>query len=236
MRIDPRSCTLLKGVVGSTAYGLNHAGSDLDYRGVYAVPTQHLLGLDAPELEKAVEFKNPDTQYYEALHYCRLALKSNPSILELLWLENYNVRTKAGDELVKIRNAFPTARLVKAAYLGYAEQQFSRLLKDDRLEKRAKNARHFLRLLRQGAGLYRTGQLVVRLPDAEEVRYFGNRIANGDLEVASKAMQAAQITFSANSALPKSPDKEAINEWLLGVRNGLFHYTNEDFAGNLGKP
>jgi predicted nucleotidyltransferase len=236
MRTDPRSCTLLKGVVGSTAYGLNHAESDTDFIGLYAVPAQRLLGLDLPDLEKAVEYKNPDTKFYEALHYCRLALKSNPSILELMWLESYNVRTKAGDELIKIRDAFPTQKYVRAAYLGYADQQYSKLLKDERLVKRAKNARHFIRLLRQGSQLYRTGELVVRLPNPEEVRDLGRKIAHGDLDVAKLEMKAAQTVFNANSALPENPDRERINNWLLGVRNGLFQYRHSDFAEDLGKP
>ncbi len=230
MRVDPRSCTLLKGVVGSTAYGLNHAGSDVDYRGVYAAPTQLLLGVDAPNLEQAMEFKNPDTAYYEALHFCRLAMKSNPSILELLWLDVYNVRTKAGDELVAIRDAFPTAKLVKAAYLGYAEQQYSKLMKDPREEKRAKNARHFLRLLQQGAELYITGKLTVKLANAEDVTFYGRLIAQGNLDYAAAAMRDAEIRFSTRSALPNQPDKKLINEWLLGVRNGLFKYSDSDPA------
>lgn len=36
---------LLKGVVGSTAYGLNHENSDVDYMGVFAAPTSEVLGL-----------------------------------------------------------------------------------------------------------------------------------------------------------------------------------------------
>lgn len=236
MRTDPRSCTLLKGVVGSTAYGLNHEESDTDYLGLYAVPTINLLGLDLPDLERAVEYKNPDTKYYEVLHYCRLAMKSNPSILELLWLQHYNVRTKAGDALIKIRDAFPTSSYVRAAYLGYATQQYAKLLKDDRLAKRAKNARHFIRLLRQGSQLYRTGELVVRLPNPEEVKDLGRKIAHGDLDVAKLEMAEATTVFNANSALPEKPDREKVNNWLLGVRNGLFKYSDSDFASNLEKP
>lgn len=233
MRVDPRSCTLLKGVVGSTAYGLNHAGSDLDYRGIYAVPTRLLLGIDSPDLEKAVEYKNPDTAFYEAKHFCKLAMKSNPSILELLWLDSYNVRTKAGDELIKIRDAFPTARGIKGSYLNYAESQYGKLLKDERIEKRAKNARHYLRLLQQGAELYKTGTLKVKLVNANDIKFYGQLIAEGNLEVAKKALEVAHKKFSAVSALPDNPNKEAINEWLLGVRDGLFKYSDSDFAENL---
>jgi uncharacterized protein len=213
---------LIRGVVGSTAYGLNHEGSDVDYLGLYAVDTQQLLGLDLPDLEKAVEYKNPDTKYYEALHYCRLALKSNPSILELMWLNEYDVMTSAGEALISIRVAFATQQYVKAAYLGYANQQYDKLLKDKRFEKRAKNARHFMRLLRQGADLYRTGELQVRLDRPDVITDFGDLIADGHLNIAKRAMEIAEETFAKPSALPETPNREAVNDWLLGVRNGLF--------------
>lgn len=213
---------LLRGVVGSTAYGLNHELSDKDYLGLYAVDTQQLLGLDLPDLEKAVEYKNPDTKYYEALHYCRLALKSNPSILELLWLDSYDYRTIAGLELVRLRDAFPTQKFVKAAYLGYANQQYSKLLKDKRFDKRAKNARHFARLLWQGSQLYSTGQLTVKLDDPEYFIRFGDQVASGNLDRAQKEMQGTEEIFNEPSPLLETPNREAINDWLLGVRNGLF--------------
>jgi uncharacterized protein len=218
MQIDN---VLLYGVVGSTAYGLNNEESDTDYLGLYAVESKKLLGLDLPDLEKAVEFKDPDTKYYEVLHYCRLALKSNPSILELLWLESYVEASPQGLALITLRDAFPTQQFVKAAYLGYANQQYTKLLKDERLAKRAKNARHFIRLLRQGSQLYRTGQLVVALPDPEEVKHLGRKIAHGDLNVAKLEMLKAETAFNANSALSENSNKEVVNEWLLGVRHGL---------------
>lgn len=213
---------LLRGVVGSTAYGLNHADSDTDYQGVYAVDTKQLLGLDLPDLEKAVEYKNPDTKYYEALHYARLALKSNPSILELMWLNEYDVITPAGRELIAIRNAFPTQKYVKAAYLGYANQQYSKLLKDERRHKRAKNARHFARLLYQGRTLYRTGVLQIALPNPYAFINFGEEVADGNLDRVQKALNYAEEVFDQPSALPEEPDREAVNFWLLGVRNGFF--------------
>ncbi len=36
---------LLSGIVGSTAYGLAHAGSDIDRLGMFAAPTEQLHGL-----------------------------------------------------------------------------------------------------------------------------------------------------------------------------------------------
>jgi predicted nucleotidyltransferase len=214
--------TLLLGRVGSHAYGLNHEYSDEDFVGVYAVHTQQLLGLDLPDLEKAVEYKSPDTKYYEVLHFCRLALKSNPSIVEFLWLDVYDKYTLAGDALRSIRDAFPCQRYVRSAYLGYANDQYAKLLKDERVEKRAKNARHFIRLLRQGSQFYRTGRLQVRLPDPQQVRDLGLRIALGDLDVARKEMFKAEFVFDQPSLLPAEPNRELVNDWLIGLTTGLY--------------
>jgi uncharacterized protein len=213
--------TLLLGLVGSTGYGLNHENSDKDYCGVYAVPTQNLLGLDLPDLEKAEEFKNPDTKYYEALHFCKLALKSNPSILEMLWLSDYEEMSADGRLLVGIRHAFPSRKLVKAAYLGYANDQYTKLLKDPRREKRAKNARHFARLLYQGAKLYETGHLKVRLATAERFIWFGETVADGNLDLAKTEMANAEKIFDGPSVLPEQPNRALVNNWLLRVRHGF---------------
>jgi len=233
MRVDPRSCTLLKGVVGSTAYGLNHANSDLDYLGMFAVPTVKLFDMDAPNLDQAIEFKNPDTKFYEAGKYVKLALNCNPSILELLWLEHYNVRTSYGNDLIALRNAFPSRKAVRNAYMGYATQQLSRLDRNQDFDRRAKNARHFARLLWQGRVLYQTGELVVRLPNPEFFIEFGKSIAGGDTEKAKDAVAQASVAFDGPSALPEYPNKKLVNEWLIGVRHGLYIRTDSNLDSNM---
>lgn len=44
---------LIEGIVGSVAYGLNTATSDVDYAGIYVEPTERLLGLHPPSRERA---------------------------------------------------------------------------------------------------------------------------------------------------------------------------------------
>jgi len=61
---------LLSGVVGATAHGLAHAGSDLDRLGVHAVPTVELLGLHRPRTDSPVTTR-PDRTLYEAATWCR---------------------------------------------------------------------------------------------------------------------------------------------------------------------
>lgn len=223
MNINPGANLLLKGVVGSTAFGLNHAGSDKDYQGIFVAPTESFLGLDN-KVQESYSYKDPDTTYHEAGKFCRLALGCNPTVLDLLWLDVYNVRTLWGNILIELRNNFLSAPRVRGAYFGYANDQYAKLLKDDRFEKRAKNARHFLRLLEQGAHLYKTGNLQVRLLNADDITYRAKLIAQGSLDVANKALELAGNEFSSISALPDKPNTEPINTWLLGVRNEFYQH------------
>jgi hypothetical protein len=91
----------------------------------------------------------------------------NPTITELLWLptESDETRTQLGDELVEVRCAFPSARKVRDSYLGYATQQFRKLLSRESgrfpaatSDRTAKHARHLKRLVDQGYELYATGR------------------------------------------------------------------------------
>jgi predicted nucleotidyltransferase len=161
---------LLAGVVGSTAYGLAHEGSDVDVLGMFAAPTEEWHGLCPPR--ESLVGTDPDRTFHEAGKALRLLLGSNPTVSELLWLERYDVRTPLGDELVGLRGSLLSERGVRDAYLGYAGQQFRKLLTrgPDVRGRAAKHARHLVRLLRQAEQLHRTGALTVRLDDPGEVR------------------------------------------------------------------
>lgn len=224
---------LLKGVVGSTAYGLNHAGSDIDYLGIFAAPTEEVLGLGWHKSRESLNTKDPDTTMHEAKKFVSLCLGGNPSVTELLWLDTYEHMTEEGSELVWMRLAFLSENRVRDAYLGYAEGQFGRLKRRgdgsfsaDTRKRTQKHARHLVRLVEQGYQLYRTGELIVDMRcNASEVDpdwVFGmGEAIEADPEKADRYMQQAVHRFeSAKSALPKEPDRDAVNAWLIRVRRG----------------
>ncbi|WP_035853509.1 nucleotidyltransferase domain-containing protein [Cryptosporangium arvum] len=216
--------TLLLGVVGSTAYGLAHAGSDVDRLGVYAVPTVELHGLRLP-IDRAATIveHDPDRTVHEARKFAMLCLSSNPTVTELLWLPSYERSAPLGEELVGLRGAFASADGVRNAYFGYATAQFKRLLTTGQFQskmrkRRSKHARHLLRLLDQGYEYYVTGQLRLRVDDPERYREFGDRVAV-DPEVARPVLAAAREKFAdATSPLPAAPDEPAVEAWLRRVR------------------
>lgn len=209
--------TILLGVVGSHAYGMANENSDVDRAGVFMAPTRSWLSLERPETK--YETKNPDHIEHELWHFCHLALHSNPHMLELLWLSEYETLTPTGVELVDGRRNFASAYWVKQAYLGYAKEQYRRMLRgtDARPEKRAKNARHMLRLLNQGQQLYTTGKLTVKLADPQRYLVFGEAAAK-DPRVAANALAAAERDFAKRSPLPEEPDKDVVDRWLVQVR------------------
>jgi hypothetical protein len=214
--------TILLGVVGSRGYGMARKDSDTDRAGVFMAPTRALLGLEHPPTK--YETKNPDHIEHELLPFCQLALRSNPHMLELLWLAEYETLTPVGAELVGIRECFASAYWVRQAYLGYAREQFRRMTRqapavgDEQHRKRAKNARHLLRLLTAGEELYTTGTLTVKLPDPERYFAFGEAAAKNP-EVARNALTVAQDLFTTRkSPLPEEPQTGPVGDWLTQAR------------------
>ena len=216
---------LLSGIVGSTAYGLAGPDSDVDRLGMYAAPTLSLLGLHTPRDSHVTS--SPDVTFHEAAKLARLVLGGNPTASELLWLPDdlYELRTPLGDEAIGLRTALLSAPRVHDAYLGYATQQFRKLLSRDPTwthRKIAKHARHLMRLVDQGHELYTTGHVTIRLPDPERYLAFGERVA-ADPEAVRPFMAAAEDRFAtARSVLPAEANTAAAEDWVLRVRKAFW--------------
>ena len=223
-RFEPGT-VLLSGIVGSTAYGLAGPGSDVDRLGMYAAPTLSLLGLHTPRDSHVTSA--PDVTFHEAAKLARLALGGNPTASELLWLPDdlYELRTPLGDEAIALRSSFLSAPRVHDAYLGYATQQFRKLLSRDPTwthRKIAKHARHLMRLVDQGYELYTTGHVTIRLSEPERYRAFGERVA-ADPEAARPFMADAEERFAtARSVLPREADTAGAEDWVLRVRRAFW--------------
>ncbi|MDI5961615.1 DNA polymerase beta superfamily protein [Streptantibioticus silvisoli] len=213
---------LLSGVVGSVAHGLAHEGSDVDRLGMFAVPTERLHGLHRPR-ESHVS-TGPDVTLHEAGKAVRLILACNPTAGELLWLARYETRTPLGDELVAMRGRLLSERAVRDAYLGYARQQFRKLLARDPATdpaKAAKHARHLVRLVRQAEQLHRTGHLTLRVEDPDAVRELGESFAAAPLRAETFLARAAD-RLDAPGVLPEAPDEAAADAWLRRVRAAFY--------------
>lgn len=225
---------LLSGIVGSTAYGLNNPDSDVDRMGIYAMPSIQLFGLHTPLMRELTWVtKDPDQVFHEAMKFCHLTLKCNPSVTELIWLPKdlYETITPFGEALIDIRHSFLSAHLVRSAYLGYATGQFQRLLSrgdgsfsSDTRKRTAKHARHLLRLLDQGVALYRSGVLEVRVANPDWYFNWGEEIAK-EPDHARRFLADAEHSFDMmRTVLPDKPDEATVAAWLLEVRRAYLSF------------
>ena len=227
--LDADAQVLLSGIVGSTAYGLDGPGSDIDRLGVFALPTIRLLGLTQPRL--SVVGSKPDFTMHEVGKAVSLLLSCNPTLTELLWLPDdlYEARTPLGEELIAMRAAFLSAQKVKGAYLGYATQQLRKFVAmgehradPERRPRIAKHARHLMRLVDQGYDLYVTGRLAVRLAEPDRYLEFGEQVAEQPDRALAFMTRADERFAAARSVLPEAPDESAAESWLLTVRRALW--------------
>lgn len=218
---------LLLGVVGSTAYGLQTPGSDVDRLGVYAASPLELTALDDAPAESVVwKDPDPDITVHEARKAALLLLNGNPAVMELLWLDQYETLHPLGQELVGIRSSFLASHRVRQAYLGYVNQQMAKVYAlpagEDagwRRRREAKHARHLMRLCQQGLHLYRTGELRVRVDNPAAVHTFGERVADGERDILEDLAADTVARFhAASSPLPSEPDLAPVRAWLNLVR------------------
>lgn len=224
------STTLLLGVVGSTAYGLATTSSDEDRLGVYLADPAETLGLRGPTvLTGSVVTTQPDVTMHELYKFATLALKGNPTVSELLWLDAYVVETEAGRALRDAREAFLSTPAVRGAYGGYAVQQSRKLLarheaghpgfSSDVLRRTAKHGRHCMRLLRQARGLLTTGRLAIDMSGYREELFAAGELAARDPaafgELFEKEMAALE---EIDSVLPDRPDVALVDALVVEVR------------------
>lgn len=202
-------------LVGSRAYGLHHADSDYDYRGIYQASTRDMLGLTKPK--EQLESKEPDVCCFEVGKFCALALAGNPNVLEVLWATPV-IDTPEGAQLRELRGAFLSER-VRTAYIGYAASQLKKALSGERAaqyeRRRAKAIRHLFRLALQGEQLLRTGDLTLRLGDPEQVRSY-EKMDDPALQATWAQMKERLDTLP--SVLPEHPDRDRIGEVIYKMR------------------
>lgn len=218
---------ILEGVTGSTAYGLATKDSDVDIKGVYLLPISEVLGIRFDPQHTTKDHVDPDWVYHEVGKFMKLVAGGNPTVTELLYLEEYTVLTEVGQLLIDNREIFLSTRAVTAAYRGYAFGQAKKLSArqaegldgyDSSLKNRfAKHTRHCFRLLLQCRQLLETGKLVVMVTPKEREWLF--KMGQQTPETVVDAFIAEDSKMeNIVSVLPDEPDWEAINKLLYGIR------------------
>lgn len=219
---------ILEGVTGSVAYGLNTENSDVDIKGVYLLPTSEVLSLRFNPQKTTKDHVDPDWVYHELGKFMRLVLSGNPTVSELLFLNEYTKMTPIGELLIENRNLFLSTRAVMDAYRGYAKSQALRL--NNRTEQGldgfasslknrfAKHTRHCFRLLLQARQLLETGTLQVKVTPEEREWLF--KMGEENVETVIDTFLEMDSKFEdIKSVLPDEPNWEKLDELLLQIRS-----------------
>ena len=221
---DLHRCVIYRCIVGSRAYGLDHADSDVDRRGVYLPPAEMQWSLfGVPE---QLENQETDECYWELQKCLILALKANPNVLEVLNSPIVEHVTPLGQELLDLRPAFHS-KLVYQTYNGYVMSQFKKLEQDIRARGaiKWKHAMHLIRLLAGGIVILREGRVPVAIED-ESLRQRLLAIRAGEVpwdEVNAWRLELHRQFDEAfrTTALPDRPDYEAANAFLVRARRTM---------------
>lgn len=228
---DVKPHTILRGLVGSTVYGLNVGDGvdDRDEMGVMIEPLETAMGLVPFEqfiyrsaVERTGEHNTKsqagdlDLCVYTLHKYVRLALKGNPSILALLFVPEFDLvtMTTTGEGLrEQARNI--VSKRAGGAFLGYLQAQRQRLI-GERGQMRSnrpelveaygfntKYAMHMLRLGYQGVELLSTGRLT--MPIAEPLRSELRGLRTGGMPLQEALTRAGELEREIKDLLESSP-------------------------------
>ena len=206
-------------VIGSRAYGLNHAASDVDVRGIY-LPTAEaqwsLFGV--PE---QIECDETQTCYWELRKFLVLALKANPNVLECLYTPQVEHADPLARELLEHRHLF-LSKLIYQTYNGYVVSQFKKLGQDLRNQGRIrwKHAMHLIRLLLSGVTALRDGVIPVRVEDHRDalLAIRDGQTAWDEVEAWRLRLHAEFDAAYAVTTLPDRPDYAWADAFLVRAR------------------
>ena len=111
---------------GSRSYGTALEDSDTDIRGVCTLPPQIVFGF-LENFEQA-ERKDPDMVIFSLLKFADLAVKNNPNVLELLFVDESSIvyTTNKWDRLRAIKEKFLSKRIA-STFAGYAKSQLHKI-------------------------------------------------------------------------------------------------------------
>lgn len=137
-----RPCVVLETTVGSHAWGLADETSDVDQRGIFALPFSWTQGLVAPP-EDLVSADGSAT-FWAAGKAIRQALRADPNTLETLFVPSAKPLDEVGEWLLAEREAFVSVEIY-GTFGRYALGQLRRLEQGLRLAEHRATVLEWLR-------------------------------------------------------------------------------------------
>lgn len=231
---------VLKGVVGSQAYGTARPDSDVDKLAVYVEDTDVIFSLDGHSAVKgSYSYNDPDITYHELGKFISLAAKGNPNIQEFLWLEDYEIISSLGKRIIDNRHLFASKENISERCTGMAYHLLKRAashLYRGREKKALKESSNAFRVVYQGREFLETGELKVRL-DSKGIDYVNEQaktFVEGMPFLTKLTMEKVISSYIENkmknvilygldeliekSPLPDKVDMDKINSLLIDLR------------------
>lgn len=220
-------------IAGSRLYGLNTLKSDTDYRHVVIEPFDYMLDpRNSKDYVVANQADGTDEVTYGLSKFTNLAMRGNPSVIELLFAESENEHPY-WRMLRAIRKSF-LSKKVLSAYRGIISNHLDRLVAGKGRKELidlhgydTKDASHVYRLLVNYSELIYQGKINVRL----EASHRENALAikKGVYDVAFADLLDQYIhgfdlfnREAVSSKLPAEPDYELINETVLTIYKAAY--------------
>lgn len=124
--IRDKGLLLYEYVRGSVSQGINTPLSDIDHGGIYLAPAEQLLGLGL-DYQDEIKSEKGDDDWMELNKFMRLLLKSNPTVLESLFIDDKYVLYEHPimTEIKKHRNEFITKECF-SGFIGYSCEQIKK--------------------------------------------------------------------------------------------------------------
>lgn len=124
--IREKGLLLYEFVRGSVSQGINTPLSDTDHGGVYLAPAEQLLGLGI-DYQDEIKSEKGDDDWMELNKFMRLLLKSNPTVLESLFIDDKYVLYEHPimTDIKKHRNEFITKECF-SGFIGYSCEQIKK--------------------------------------------------------------------------------------------------------------
>ena len=124
--IEKNNLLLFKYIRGSHAYGLNTETSDIDEGGIFIAPKDVVNGLPENYVSQVSDERH-DAVWYEVGRYLELLTKSNPTMLESLFVPDRCILYKHPimEKIIEKRDMFITKDAVKSIF-GYAKSQIEK--------------------------------------------------------------------------------------------------------------
>ena len=213
---------------GSHLYRLNTDLSDEDYIGIFLNKKVETFGLETcdvieeniiSKLENGKNSKDAiDCKYYSLDKFCRLAMKCNPTILEILFVNGDNIIycDEYGKKLLDNKHLF-ISQNAKNSFLGYAISQKNK----SKHGLDYKFMSHTVRLLYEGLELLKTGHITFPLIQRDLLMDIKlGKMNNISIVELIEALEQKIKDITIN--LPNKPNIEGINNLLVDIYTSYY--------------